>query len=424
MSFLRFDLSAALQRAVSALGYSEPTPVQEQAIPLVREGRDLVARAQTGTGKTAAFALPLLEKLFPGGAGRPPESRRPRVLVITPTRELAAQVQEAFRAYGAHVPLRSTSVFGGVGMGNQIDALRRGVHVLVATPGRLLDHLDRRNLDLSRVDSLVLDEADRMLDMGFMPAIRRILEALPRERQTLLFSATIPAPIQAIAARFLRNPATVQVAGRDSAAATVTHRVHSVARESKRDLLVRLLGEAPDRQTLVFCRTKHGSDRLCRQLRQSGIHAEAIHGNKSQGARTRALKDFKAGRVTVLVATDIAARGLDIEQLPLVVNFDMPLVAEDYVHRIGRTGRAGAEGTAISLVCHAELNLLREIERLLGRCIEKAPAHGVDAHRVPAPIPHAAPRAAPPAHGARPRREHAPFRGARNGRPQGRRARF
>jgi len=376
MSFDTLGLSPTLLRAIADQNYTTPTPIQTQAIPLVLAGRDLLACAQTGTGKTAGFALPLLESLFPNGKRPTSGSRQVRVLVLTPTRELAAQVHESFRTYGQHLGVTSTTVFGGVGMKPQVDALRRGVEVVVATPGRLIDHMQQRTVDLSGVRHLVLDEADRMLDMGFLPAIRRILQALPEKRQTLLFSATFADEVRTLAARFMRNPAEVSVARRGIAAESVEHVVHPVDAERKRDLLLHLFSLDSDQQTLVFSRTKHGADRLAKQLGAAGLKAAAIHGNKSQGARTRALGDFKAGRVTVLVATDIAARGLDIDQLPAVINFDLPTVAEDYVHRIGRTGRAGYDGRAISLVSHDEGGLLADIQTLLKRDIEMTEIEG------------------------------------------------
>ncbi len=363
MSFDTLGLSPALLRALADEGYTEPTPVQTAAIPVVLAGFDLMAGAQTGTGKTAAFALPLLERLYPNGQ-RLPLARKPRALILTPTRELAAQVQESVRTYSKHIGVKSTTIFGGVGMGPQVDALRRGVDILVATPGRLLDHMQRRTVDLSGIEVLILDEADRMLDMGFLPAMKRVLSALPSQRQTLLFSATFSTEIKALASQFMRSPQEIQIAKPNSVASTVTHRVHPVDLEAKRDLLLHLLS-LDGSQTLIFGRTKHGCDKLTKQLEKSGLKAAAIHGNKSQNQRTRALADFKSGRVNVLVATDIAARGLDIDQLPMVINFDLPMVAEDYVHRIGRTGRAGTEGLAISLVSRAEEGLLRDIRKLL-----------------------------------------------------------
>ena len=366
MSFETLGLAPALLRALSEQGHATPTPIQAAAIPLVLEGHDLLGGAQTGTGKTAAFALPLLQKLCEGGEGtQRNQTRRPRALVLVPTRELAAQVHESFRNYGKHLRVRTCAVFGGVGMGGQIQTLRRGMDIIVATPGRLIDHMQRRNVDLSGIEMLVLDEADRMLDMGFMPALKQILGILPRNRQTLLFSATIAPEIKQLAAQFMREPKSVQMAKPNTVAIGVTHRVHPVDGDKKRDLLLHVLAADSRRQTLVFARTKHGSDKLCKHLEQHGFRVAAIHGNKSQGQRTRALADFKNGRVTVLVATDIAARGLDIEQLPVVVNYDLPMVAQDYVHRIGRTGRAGAEGLALSLVAREEEGLLRDIRRVL-----------------------------------------------------------
>ncbi|HXS73356.1 MAG TPA: DEAD/DEAH box helicase [Rhodanobacteraceae bacterium] len=366
MTFESLGLAPALLRALSEQGHTTPTPIQAAAIPLVLEGHDLLGGAQTGTGKTAAFALPLLQKLgLDAESAQRNQTRRPRALVLVPTRELAAQVHESFRNYGKHLRVRTCAVFGGVGMGGQIQTLRRGMDIIVATPGRLIDHMQRRNVDLSGIEMLVLDEADRMLDMGFMPALKQILATLPRNRQTLLFSATIAPEIKQLAAQFMREPKSVQMAKPNTVAVGVTHRVHPVDGDKKRDLLLHLLAADSRRQTLVFARTKHGSDKLCKHLEQHGFRVAAIHGNKSQGQRTRALADFKNGRVTVLVATDIAARGLDIEQLPVVVNYDLPMVAQDYVHRIGRTGRAGAEGLALSLVAREEEGLLRDIRRVL-----------------------------------------------------------
>ncbi|HET7778549.1 MAG TPA: DEAD/DEAH box helicase, partial [Rudaea sp.] len=365
MSFETLGLSPALLRALADQGYTAPTAIQSAAIPVALAGRDLLAGAQTGTGKTAAFALPLLERLFPNGQRASAQVRKPRALILTPTRELAAQVHDAVRDYGKHLRVNSAAIFGGVGMGPQMQALRRGVEILVATPGRLMDHMERRTADLSGIEILVLDEADRMLDMGFLPAIKKILGSLPKQRQTLLFSATFADEIKQLAAQFMRDPAEIQIAARNTVAAGVTHVVHPVDAARKRDLLLHLLSADSRRQSLVFSRTKHGADKLCVHLEKFGLRTAAIHGNTSQGARTKALKDFKTGKVTILVATDIAARGLDIDQLPVVVNFDLPMVAEDYIHRIGRTGRAGAEGLAISLVSQDEAGLLRDIRRLL-----------------------------------------------------------
>ncbi len=364
MMFTDLGLTPAILRALATLGHDTPTPIQQQAIPLVLEGHDLMAAAQTGTGKTGGFALPILTKLFPEGAPRP-TGRAPRVLVLTPTRELAAQVFDSFKQYGAHTTLRAATIFGGVGMQPQVDALRRGLDVLIATPGRLLDHLGQRTADLSAIDTLVLDEADRMLDMGFLPALKRVLNYLPKQRQTLMFSATFSDDIKQLAAQFLRAPREVSVTPRNTIAETITHRVHPVDASRKRNLLIDVMAQDSRRQTLIFSRTKHGANKLAEVLEGAGFRAAAIHGNKSQGARSKALSDFKSGRITALVATDIAARGLDIPQLPVVINFDLPMVAEDYVHRIGRTGRAGETGQAISLVSHDESGLLRDIQRLI-----------------------------------------------------------
>ncbi len=379
MSFNAFGLSAELLRAVAEEGYREPTPIQRQVIPAILEGRDIMAGAQTGTGKTAGFTLPLLQRLNarPEGGSR----RVIRTLILTPTRELAAQVEESVRTYGKYLPLKSAVIFGGVNINPQIDQLRRGIDILVATPGRLLDHAGQRTLDLSRVEILVLDEADRMLDMGFIRDIRRILALLPRQRQNLLFSATFSDEIKQLAADLLDSPALIQAAGRNAPAELVSHVMHPVDRGRKRELLSFLIASGDWRQVLVFTRTKHIANRLAQQLQRDGIAAAAIHGNKSQAARTRALADFKRGEVRVLVATDIAARGLDIEELPHVVNFELPNVAEHYVHRIGRTGRAGKQGDAVSLVCIDENGLLKDIERLLGRAIPKIVIPGYEPDR-------------------------------------------
>ncbi|MES2311118.1 MAG: DEAD/DEAH box helicase [Pseudomonadota bacterium] len=366
MSFDSLGLAPALLRALADYGYTQPTPIQLAAIPPALAGQDLLAAAQTGTGKTAAFALPLLQKLSTSGQTM---TRRPRALVLTPTRELAAQVHENLRDYGKHMQVSATTIFGGVSMGPQINALRRGVDIVIATPGRLMDHMQQRTLDLSAVETLVLDEADRMLDMGFLPALKRILVALPKKRQTLLFSATFAPAIKTLAMEFMHNPREISVSTPNAVATLVSHQVHPVDASRKRDLLLHLLSADSRRQSLVFSRTKHGADKLVTFLNASGLRTAAIHGNKSQNARTRALSDFKSSRVTVLVATDIAARGIDIEQLPIVINFDLPMVAEDYVHRIGRTGRAGMEGLAVSLVSHDESGLLRDIRKLLSQDI-------------------------------------------------------
>ena len=375
MSFSNLGLRAELVRAVSEKGYDTPTPIQQQAIPLILKGRDLMGSAQTGTGKTAGFTLPLLQRL----AATPHQQKGRRViraLVITPTRELAAQVAESINAYSKWLPLKSTVVFGGVSINPQKQKLIRGVDILVATPGRLLDHVGQRSVDLSNVELLVLDEADRMLDMGFIHDIRKLLALVPKQKQTLLFSATFSDDIKKLANGLLRSPALVEVARRNITVDAIQQLVHPVDKSRKRELLSYLVGSNQWQQVLVFCRTKHGANRLSGQLISDGIDAAAIHGNKSQGARTRALADFKSGKLQVLVATDIAARGLDIDQLPHVVNYDLPNVAEDYVHRIGRTGRAGHEGEAISLVCVDELKLLKDIERLIKRDIRKQVIEG------------------------------------------------
>jgi ATP-dependent RNA helicase RhlE len=376
MSFDKLGLSAELLRAVADQGYSEPTPVQSQAIPVIIKGKDILAGAQTGTGKTAGFTLPLLQHLSDSIPGK---GRRPvRALVLTPTRELAAQVGESVETYGKYLPLTSTVIFGGVKINPQIQRLRAGVDIVVATPGRLLDHVSQRTLDLSAVEILVLDEADRMLDMGFIHDIRKILGLLPKRRQNLLFSATYSNDIRKLADKLLNAPVLIEVARRNTSAELVSQVIHPVDRERKRELLSFMVGSQNWRQVLVFTRTKHGANRLSQQLEKDGISSAAIHGNKSQGARTRALANFKRGEVRVLVATDIAARGLDIDQLPHVVNYELPNVPEDYVHRIGRTGRAGNEGQAVSLVCVDEHKLLGDIERLLKRDISKIVISGYE----------------------------------------------
>ena len=369
MSFASLGLSDALVRAVNAHGYTTPTPIQTKAIPAVLAGGDLLAGAQTGTGKTAGFVLPMLQRLSMGEApaGARPSRKPLRALILTPTRELAAQVEESVRVYGKFLKLTSTVVFGGVGIHPQTAQLKRGVDILVATPGRLLDHHGQGNVDFSRIEIFVLDEADRMLDMGFVRDIRRVMALLPRKRQNLLFSATFPDPIKALADSLLDRPAMIEVAPRNATVDSIQQKIHPVDRDRKRELLAALIGGNDWHQVLVFTRTKHGANKLAEQLGHDGIRALAIHGNKSQGARTRALSEFKEGDLRVLVATDIAARGIDIDQLPHVVNYDLPNVPEDYVHRIGRTGRAGATGEAISLVCVDEHEFLRDIERLLKR---------------------------------------------------------
>ena len=370
MSFEALGLMPELLRAVREQGYETPTPVQAQAIPIILQGRDLMAGAQTGTGKTAAFTLPILQLLAPAANSSSSPARHPiRALVLTPTRELAMQVEENIRTYGKHLPLRTTTIFGGVNINPQIKALQAGVEILVATPGRLLDHHQQGTLNFSHLEFLVLDEADRMLDMGFIRDIRKILALLPASRQNVLCSATFSGEMRELAASLLKNPESVDVAPRNSAATTVQQVVHPVDRERKRALLTHLIQTRGLEQVLVFTRTKHGANRLAEQLDKDGITASAIHGNKSQPQRIKALSDFKQGAIRVLVATDIAARGLDIDQLPFVVNFELPQVPEDYVHRIGRTGRAGSEGEALSLVCVDEAKLLRDIEKLLKRSL-------------------------------------------------------
>ena len=377
MSFESLGLRTELIRAVSEKGYSQPTAIQKQAIPYILEGRDLMGGAQTGTGKTAGFTLPLLQRLATNKVTS--KGRRPiRALVLTPTRELAAQVADSVREYGAHLPLRSAVVFGGVSINPQKQKLIKGVDVLIATPGRLLDHVGQKTADLSKVEILVLDEADRMLDMGFIHDIRKVLALMPKQKQTLLFSATFSQEIKKLSSGLLNSPALVEVSTQNTASDLVTQVVHPVDKSRKRELLSNLIGSNNWKQVLVFNRTKHSANRLATQLTSDGINAAAIHGNKSQGARTKALADFKSGKVRVLVATDIAARGLDINQLPHVVNYDLPNVAEDYVHRIGRTGRAGNEGEAMSLVCIDEHKLLRDVERLIKRDIPKVVIDGFE----------------------------------------------
>ncbi|MBP5992262.1 MAG: DEAD/DEAH box helicase [Piscinibacter sp.] len=372
MKFTDLGLAETLLRAVREQGYDTPTPIQAQAIPAVLAGGDLMAGAQTGTGKTAGFTLPMLQRLMAKPAAKDARGRVPiRALILTPTRELAAQVEESVRTYGKYSGLTSMVMFGGVGMQPQIDRLKRGVDILVATPGRLLDHHGQRTLDLSHVEIFVLDEADRMLDMGFIHDIKKVLAVLPQKKQSLLFSATFSDEIKALADRLLNQPALIEVARRNQTADTIAQKVHPVGREMKKELLTHLIKANDWHQVLVFTRMKHGANRLVEYLMKQGISAMAIHGNKSQGARTKALADFKSGELTCLVATDIAARGIDIDQLPHVVNFELPNVPEDYVHRIGRTGRAGAQGEAVSLVCVDENGFLRDIERLIKREIPK-----------------------------------------------------
>jgi ATP-dependent RNA helicase RhlE len=395
MQFTELGLQADILRAVSEQGYTTPTPIQQKAIPAVMTGRDLMASAQTGTGKTAGFTLPILHRLASAPHSHLARvTRKPRVLVLVPTRELAIQVEESVRTYGKHLPIVSLAVFGGVGINPQIANLRRGVDIVVATPGRLLDHVQQRTVDLSAIEILVLDEADRMLDMGFIRDIRKIIALLPKQRQNLMFSATFSPDIRELASGLLHNPVSVDVAARNTAAETVTQRVIETNREQKKDLLCHLFATRGWHQVLVFARTKHGADALARTLEKSGIKSAALHGNKSQGARTRALTDFKDGKLVALVATDIAARGIDIDSLPYVINYELPNVPEDYVHRIGRTGRAGMEGEAISLVSHDERPFLRDIEKLIKRTLERVVIEGFEASATAAPRPEQPPRGA------------------------------
>lgn len=368
MSFLTLGLAEPLTRAINKLGYDQPTPIQLQAIPLILQGRDLLAAAQTGTGKTASFTLPLLHRL---SDGKPATANRARALILTPTRELAAQVAESVAQYGQFLPLRSAVVYGGVKINPQMMTLRRGVDILIATPGRLMDLYQQNAVRFDTLEVLVLDEADRMLDMGFINDIRKIIALLPPKRQTLLFSATFSSAIRQLASNLMQNPAEVSVSPRNTTATAVQQSVIPVDKSRKSALLASLINQPDWSQVLVFCRTKHGANKLTKQLDGIGVQAAAIHGNKSQGARTKALADFKAGKIQALIATDIAARGLDIDRLPHVVNFDLPNIAEDYVHRIGRTGRAGATGEAISLVCAEEISELHGIEKLIGTPIPR-----------------------------------------------------
>ena len=363
MLFTDLGLSESILRAISEEGYTSPTPIQEKSIPAVLKGGDLLAAAQTGTGKTAGFTLPILQRLT--STAKTGGKRQLRVLILTPTRELAAQVQESVVTYGKYTGLKSTVIFGGVGANPQIKAIAAGLDILVATPGRLLDLMSQNCVSLAHIEILVLDEADRMLDMGFLRDIKKILAALPKQRQNLLFSATFSSEIKALADSLLNSPALIEVARSNSTNDAIAQLIHPVDRTQKHPLLAHLIKTNQWQQVLVFTRTKHGANKLVTQLEKDGITAMAIHGNKSQSARTKALAEFKDGKITVLVATDIAARGIDIDQLPHVVNYDLPNVSEDYVHRIGRTGRAGSNGVAVSLVCVDEHQMLRDIEKLI-----------------------------------------------------------
>jgi ATP-dependent RNA helicase RhlE len=376
MTFTDLNLNDSLLKAINDQGYTTPTPVQAQAIPFILEGRDMLAGAQTGTGKTAGFTLPMLQIL--SQQKTPKNHRKIRALILTPTRELAAQVAESVKIYGKYLPLKSAVIFGGVGINPQITMLRNGIDILIATPGRLLDHIGQGTVDLSAVEIFVLDEADRMLDMGFIRDIRRVITILPKARQNLMFSATYSDDIKTLANTLLRNPAEVEVARRNTSSELVTQSVILVDCKRKSALLGEMIGKHKWEQVLVFTRTKHGANKLTEYLQKIGITAAAIHGNKSQAARTKALDDFKRSQVRVLVATDIAARGIDIDALPHVVNFELPNIAEDYVHRIGRTGRAGCEGEAISLVCVDEADYLRGIEKLINKKLDSRIIEGYE----------------------------------------------
>jgi ATP-dependent RNA helicase RhlE len=378
IAFTDLGLRPELLKAVEEAGYTSPTPIQQQAIPLALEGRDLIGLAQTGTGKTASFTLPILERLLEEGYGHTKAgAHRVRVLVLTPTRELCVQVEESFQKYGKHTTIRVAPVYGGVGVEPQTKLLRKGVDVIVATPGRLLDHMERQNVVFDDLEVLVLDEADRMLDMGFAPQLNKIVADVPRFRQTLLFSATMPPEVEALARKYLRKPIVVQVGRRSSAASTVTHAVYPVPRSKKTELLAELLkGEMES--VLIFSRTKHGADRVVRHLSSLGISATAMHADKTQGERTRALEDFKKGKVRVLVATDIAQRGLDVSGISHVINYDVPQQAEDYVHRIGRTGRAASTGDAFTFMAPDEIAMVRAIERVIGEPIPRISVPGFD----------------------------------------------
>ncbi len=369
MSFTNLGLSEPLLKAIKEQGYDTPTPIQQKAIPVVIEGKDVLAAAQTGTGKTAGFTLPLLEKLSQTQPKM--QKKQIRALVLTPTRELAAQVAESIKTYGKHMPYTSTVIFGGVGINPQLATIRKGVDIVIATPGRLLDIAGQKGIDFSALECLILDEADRMLDMGFIHDIKKLMKLMPQKRQTLLFSATFSPEIKTLASGLLKNPVLVEVARQNTTADQISQVVHFVDKKRKRELLSQLIKIKDWRQVLVFTRTKHGANKLTKELEEYGISAAAIHGNKSQGARTKALASFKANEIRVLVATDIAARGIDIDQLPHVVNYELPNVPEDYVHRIGRTGRAGQSGEAVSLVCVDEHKLLKDIEKFIKSEIKK-----------------------------------------------------
>ena len=397
-TFAELGLAPDILRALDDLGYATPTPIQEQVIPLALQGGDILGAAQTGTGKTAAFALPLIQRMLPfANASTSPAKHPIRALILTPTRELAIQVEESIKSYCKHLPLRSLVVYGGVNINTQIPILKTGIEILVATPGRLLDHVQNKTLMLTQVNTLVLDEADRMLDMGFMPDLKRIVALLPAQRVNMMFSATFPEDIRKLADSILNNPTFIEVA-RNATAVTVTQVVHPVHHERKRQLLAHLIKSRDLRQVLVFTGTKLGCNRLANELNKVGIHADAIHGDKTQQVRIKALDAFKAGTIRILVATDVAARGLDIEALPFVVNYDLPHNAEDYVHRIGRTGRAGALGEAISLVSESETRYLKDIEKLIGSPIEPTIVPGFEPGAADVP----AYQSRPPRHSDRP----------------------
>ena len=419
ITFADLGLAPELLRALNDMGYSKPTPIQAKAIPLVVSGKDIMGGAQTGTGKTAAFTLPILQRILPFASSSPSPAKHPvRALILAPTRELAMQVFESVKAYSKHTPIRALCAFGGVDIKPQIAELKKGVEILVATPGRLLDHVESKSVSFNSVQALVLDEADRMLDMGFIPDVTRILKMLPAQRQSLLFSATFSDDIKKLADTMLQAPVLVEVARRNQVSETITHRVHPVSEYGKRGLLIKLLKSGEIRQCIVFMRTKQGCSRLTRELQRAGIKADAIHGDKSQLDRIKALEAFKGGETHALIATDVAARGLDVDELPYVINYELPHVPEDYVHRIGRTGRAGKMGNAISLVSAHEVGYLVDIEKLIKRPIEQIEVAGFEPEaeyeyppgnkkkRAPAP---AAPLAQKPEKRSSGRRSHNPY---------------
>ena len=418
MLFKELALSAPILRAVEEEGYTNPTPIQIQSIPAVLKGGDLLAAAQTGTGKTAGFTLPILQRLMESKPTTTSARRQIRALILTPTRELAAQVQQSVLTYGKYTGLKSAVIFGGVGANPQINTIKNGLDILVATPGRLIDLMGQGHISLKEIEILVLDEADRMLDMGFLPDIKRILTALPKTRQNLLFSATFSAEIKALANTLLKSPALIEVARSNSTHEAITQKIHPVDKNKKQALLAHLIKANDWQQVLVFTRTKHGANKLVTQLEKDGITCMAIHGNKSQSARTKALADFKSGKITALVATDIAARGIDIDQLPHVVNYDLPNVPEDYVHRVGRTGRAGSNGVAISLVCIDELALLKDIEKLTKQTIPQEIIKGFEVDPSIGAQPIKATRQARPQSKSKPKHSSKPQAMQAKGRPK------